>query len=67
MVEFEAESVAYLVCGRLGIDNPSDTYPADYLDKNENVPEISIDRVMKAAGLIGQMGSGRMKPREEKK
>ena len=62
--EFEAESVAYLVCGRLGIDNPSERYLAGYFDKNPAVPDVSIDVVMKSAGLIEQMGQGRMKPRE---
>jgi hypothetical protein len=61
--EFEAESVAYLVCARLGIDNPSEKYLADYLGKNGEVPNISVDVVMKVAGLIEQMGYGRMGPR----
>ena len=65
--EFEAESVAYLVCARIGIDNPSEEYLAGYFKNNEEVPNISVDAVMKAAGLIEQMGRERMKPREEKK
>jgi hypothetical protein len=66
-VEFEAESVAYLVCARIGIDNPSEKYLAGYFGKNEEVPNISVDRVMKATGLIEQMGRERMEPREEGK
>jgi len=62
--EFEAESVAYLVCGRLGIDNPSEKYLAGYFNANAEVPNISIDVVMKAAWLIERMGKERMKPRE---
>ena len=64
--EFEAESVAYLVCARLGIDSLSGQYLAGYLEENEEVPDISIDLVMKSAGLIEQMGKGRMKPRSDK-
>ncbi len=55
--EFEAESVAYLVCGRLGIVNPSENYLADYVGNNSEVPNISIDAVMKSAGLIEQTGT----------
>lgn len=65
--EFEAESVAYLVCTRIGIDNPSEKYLAGYFGRNEEVPNISVDAVMKAAGLIEQMGRQRMKPRDDKK
>jgi hypothetical protein len=63
--EFEAESVCYLVCGRAGIDNPSDKYLAGYLDQNRHVPEISLECVMAASGLIEKMGSERLKPRKE--
>ena len=64
--EFEAESVAYLVCARVGIDNPSEEYLAGYFQSNGEVPNISVDLVMKAAGLIEQMGRERMKPRKER-
>lgn len=64
--EFEAESVCYLVCSRLGIDNPSDQYLAGYVNENGETPSISPDCVMKTAGLIEQMGRVRMKPRKEK-
>jgi len=61
--EFEAESVCYLVCSRLGIDNPSAQYLSGYVEQNEDTPPISLDLIMKAAGLIEQMGRERMKPR----
>ena len=63
--EFEAESVAYLVCARVGIDNPSEKYLAGYFQSNGEVPNVSVDLVMKAAGLIEQMGRERMKPRKD--
>jgi hypothetical protein len=62
--EFEAESVCYLVCERLGIDNPSDEYLAGYLGSNERIPPISVDCVMKAAGLIERMGRERLGARK---
>ncbi len=61
--EFEAESICYLVCTRLGIDNPSDKYLADYLGAHAEAPHISLDCVMKAAGLIEQMGREHIKVR----
>ena len=54
--EFEAESICYLVCARLGLDNPSAEYLAGYVRHHETTPPISLDAVMKAAWLIEQMG-----------
>lgn len=65
--EFEAESVVYLICKRLGIKNPSEEYLAGYMGKNQEVPNISLECVMKVAGLIEQMGRQRLKLRKEKK
>lgn len=62
--EFEAESVAYLVCLRCGIDTSPEQYLSHYLDEQEWVPPISLERVMKAAGLIESMSRQRMKPRK---
>jgi len=64
--EFEAESVCYLVCGRLGIANPSDEYLSGYLKDDREVPEISLECVMKAAGLVEQMGCERLSLRKTK-
>jgi hypothetical protein len=65
--EFEAESVCYLVCTRLGIENPSEQYLSGYLlkDPTGDVPAISFERVMTSAGLIEQMGRERLKLRKE--
>ena len=54
--EFEAESVSYLVCARLGIDTASDEYLAGYVRRCSATPAISLDRVMKAVWLLEQMG-----------
>lgn len=63
--EFEAESICWLVCERIGIKNPSQQYLSQYLDKNNEVPNISIDTVLKAAGLIESMIQGSKEPRKE--
>jgi hypothetical protein len=54
--EFEAESVSYLVCTRLGIDTSSDEYLAGYVRRCPATPPISLDRVMKSVWLLEQMG-----------
>jgi hypothetical protein len=64
--EFEAESVGYLVCQRLGIDTPSAEYLSGYVEANTGTPSISLDCVLKAAGLIEQMGRSRLPLRKEK-
>jgi hypothetical protein len=58
--EFEAESVSYLVCARLGIDTASDEYLAGYLRRCPHTPAISLDRVMKSVSLLEQMGRARL-------
>jgi len=63
--EFEAESACYLVCQRRGIENPSEEYLACYMKNNKEVPPISLECVMAAAGLIEKMGRERLKPRKE--
>ena len=54
--EFEAESVSYLVCTRLGIDTASDEYLAGYVRRCPATPPISFDRIMKSVWLLEQMG-----------
>ena len=54
--EFEAESVSYLVCTRLGIDTASEEYLAAYVRRSPATPPISLDRVMKSVWLLEQMG-----------
>jgi hypothetical protein len=54
--EFEARSVSYLVCTRLGIDTASDEYMAGYVRRCPATPPISLDRVMKSVWLLEQMG-----------
>lgn len=63
--EFEAESVAYLVCSRSGIDTPSEQYLSGYVAKQEHVPKISLECVMKAGGLVETMSQHIMKPRKQ--
>lgn len=62
--ELEAESVCFLVCQRLGIENPSEKYLSDYVKENTDIEKISLDCVIKAATLIEQMSKQKMPPRK---
>lgn len=55
IAEFEAESVAWLICKRLGISIPSTKYLDSYLDKEETIPEINLEAVIKAASRIERL------------
>ena len=58
--EFEAESVSYLVCARLGIETASEAYLAGYVSKYPGTPAISLDRIMKSVWLLEHMGRVRL-------
>jgi hypothetical protein len=64
-VEFEAETVAYLACSRIGISTSSEAYLSSYIGEHENIPGISLECLMKAAGVIESMGRKRLKPRKD--
>ena len=53
--EFEAESVCWLLCEREGVKNPSAEYLSNYVDHNNEIPDISIDTVLKATAKIEQL------------
>lgn len=58
--EFEAETVAWLVCKRQGIENPSEEYLASYAPHGE-IPICSMDIIMKAVTEIEKMLKGEVK------
>jgi hypothetical protein len=63
--EFEAESVCWLVCERMGINNPSAQYLSGYLKNNNEIPDISIDTILKAVGIIETMINGNKEVRKD--
>jgi hypothetical protein len=65
VAEFEAESTAYVVCSRIGLEIPSESYLYRYLRDNDEVLDISVECVMKAADIIESMGKQRLKPRKK--
>ena len=50
--ELEAESVAYLVCKRHGVESHSETYLAKFVTQHTTIGDLEIYRVMRAAGRI---------------
>ncbi len=57
--EFEAESVAWLVCGRQGLKPNSDDYLSGYLNAHDEIPSISLEAVLKAVTVIEEMLNGK--------
>ena len=51
-VEMEAESVSYLVCSRHGVASSSESYLANYVNKNHIVDQLDLYQVMRAAGHV---------------
>ncbi len=60
-MEFEAESVCWLVCERMGLHNPSAEYLSVYLKHNKHIPEISLEAVLRAVGIIEKMMRGEIR------
>jgi hypothetical protein len=57
--EFEAESVSWLICGRVGIETPSGQYLGGYLDGDgAPPPDVSLEAIFKAVRLIEEIGGG---------
>ncbi len=52
--EFEAETVAWLVCRRHGVANPLENYLSLY-SKNGKIPVCSLDAILKAVAEIEKM------------
>lgn len=50
--EFEAESVAYLVCERNGVHLRSQTYLSDFARSDTTINPLDIYQVMRAAGQV---------------
>ena len=62
--EFEAETLAYLVCQRVDESARMPPYLDGYLEDNDTVPEgISLDVITKASGMVIELLDGWAKPR----
>jgi hypothetical protein len=65
--ELEAEAVAYMVCYRAGLTTKSAEHLAGYMGEGKELAGISIDMVMKIAGLVERMGKETIRPKKAKK
>lgn len=63
--EFEAESVAWLVCERAGLVNPSAAYLSHYLRDNDVIPSVSLEQILKATREVERMISHCLPLRKE--
>lgn len=50
--ELEAESVAFLVCKRNGVESKSETYLANFVQQNTTIEQLDLYQVMRAAGQV---------------
>lgn len=64
--EFEAESISFLVCKRIGLETTSDEYLSNYMVRNEFIPKISFETVISVAAYIEQMTEFGFKPKKPK-
>ena len=53
--ELEAESVAYIVCERNGVQSKSHTYLSNFVGANTTIKELDVYQVMRAAGQVETM------------
>ena len=63
--EFEAESICWIISERLGLDNPSAMYLSGYLNSNETIPDISLERVLQSAAIIESFLKSVREPRDK--
>lgn len=54
--ELEAESVSFLVCSRLGIDGGAARYLAAFVDREPQLPRLSLHVVLRVANEVWSMG-----------
>ncbi len=53
--ELEAESVAYIVCGRQGVTPKSQRYLAPFLQSDMPLPRLDVYQIMRAAGHVERL------------
>ena len=64
--ELEAESVAYIVCKRAGLETKSAEYLTGYMGSDSDLANISIDLIAKVSGRIENMGTRKFSERSPK-
>jgi hypothetical protein len=65
VVEIEAESVAYIVCRRAGLETRSAEYLSAYVEDSSDIEAISLDLVSRVASRLEEMGRRLLRPRDK--
>jgi len=65
--ELEAESTSYLVLSRAGMDSRSAEYISHFISDERDIKNISVELIVKTAGLIERMGKKIIPPKKHKK
>lgn len=65
-IEFEAESTAYVVTSRLGLQGSSDAYLSRYTEDDEIPNGVSLDLIAKVSHRIEEMARVKLPPRPAK-
>lgn len=55
IMEFEAESVSWLLTRRFGIESPSSLYLSSWLQGEKDIPPVNFDAIIKAVGRIEKL------------
>jgi len=50
--EIEAESVAFIVCNRIGVESRSQQYLSNFVESNETTENLDLYAITRAAGQI---------------
>lgn len=66
-VEVEAESISYLICRRRGIATKSEQYLARFADENCQMPEISLETILKVTYRVERMAEQDLPARRHSK
>ena len=64
--EIEAESISFLVCKRMGLQTSSESYLADYIKNNKEIPPVSFDTILTVSGYIEKMGTPEFKSKQKR-
>lgn len=62
--EIEAESISFLICGRLGLKTSSEAYLSDYIKDHKEMPFISMETILTMSGYIESLGKVGFKPKK---
>ncbi len=65
-LELEAETTSYLVCSRAGLETKSAEYLSCFLKDENDLEAISIEGIIKTAGMIERMAERKLPPRKKK-